>query len=772
MNQVAEERENLAELTNALRVFLGVLERRKWFAIGVLLATVGATFLWTTRQPPVYKATATVIIEKRSPAVLSRVQEVIELGTSDYWSIKEYLQTQLEILKSRRLAKRVVDKLGLALDERFLGLAQADPPLSEGEKRRKMAELDAVGILLSRIQVEPRLDSQVVLVSLESSDAHMAQELANALVTEYRDQNLEYKKRVVTEAISELREMLVRLRREKEEAEARVLEFERRHAMGSLVNRKEMVGERLAKLSSQYIDSSIAVADAETSPLRQRLAGQIVDLETLLKSRDFSRVAHPTLVESASMNSLKHRLVEIENEIRALNARYGPKHHLMQAAYSQRKLVQHTLQREGRILLEAELLRLQDRLEDENGKLKKAIDMESEIRTRLEEAKESEAALTRLELDYRPLVKRRDEAAVRHDEVKSRYSETSLSAQIETNNIRVQDLAPLPKVPVRPNKKLNLLIGLLLGLLMGVGAAFFVESLDSTLKTREDIESIPGVTFLGMLPAIGELEQPDAEGTVDQPELFVRHQPKSSASEQIRTVKTNLFFSRPGGRARQFLVTSPGPKEGKTTVAANLAAATALSGSRAILVDTDMRRPRVHKLLGIPRRPGITEYYVGNRSILDFVRPTSVSGMDVLTCGAISPNPMEIIESGRFRKMLAELAETYDVIFMDSPPLLAVADAKIICSLLDAAVLVVRAGQTSKDALREAREMLDPVIGDNVGVVLNCFDVEKHSYRYYYYRSKRYGYYNYYAYEGTDPEDETTFGDDGEPDRSSRWAKQ
>ena len=772
MSEANEDRENLAELTNALRIFLGVLERRKWFAIGVLVATIGGTFLWTTNQPPIYKATATVIIEKRSPTVLSRVQEVIELGTSDYWSIKEYLQTQLEILKSRRMAKRVVDKLGLALDEKFLGLDRQDGHVTDAEMRQKMAKVDAVSLLLTRSQVEPRLDSQVVLVSAESPDPHTAQELANTLVTEYRDQNLEYKKRVVTEAISELRSMLVRLRRTKEEAEAKVQEFERRHAMGSLANRKELVTDRLRKLGAQYIDASIAVAEVETSPIRQQLTDRILRLQKLLEGRDMSRVAHPTIVQSASINSLKHRLIEIENEIRSLSAKYGPKHHAMQAAYSQRKLVRHTLQREAKMLLESDLTMLQDDLGKEIGKFKKVIDMETEIRTRLEDAKDEEAALSRLELDYRPLVKKRDEAALRYDDVKSRYSETSLSAQVETNNIRVQDLAPLPARPVRPNKKLNLLIGLMLGVLMGVGAAFFVESLDSTLKTREDIESIPGVTFLGMLPAIGELEQPDSERSADQPELFVRHQPKSSASEQIRTVKTNLFFARPGQRARQFLVTSPGPKEGKTTVAANLAAVTAMAGSRAILVDTDMRRPRVHKLLSIPRRPGITEYYVGNRSIHDFIRPTTIPGMDVLTCGAISPNPVEIIESVRFRNMLKELGETYDVVFMDSPPLLAVADAKIICSMLDAAVLVVRAGQTSKDALREARGMLDPVIGENVGVVLNRFDVEKHSYRYYYYRSKRYGYYNYYAYEGVDPEDEAAAGGDLEGERSTKWVKQ
>jgi len=412
---------------------------------------------------------------------------------------------------------------------------------------------------------------------------------------------------------------------------------------------------------------------------------------------------------------------------------------------------------------------LKHKLERENNKLRKAIEMEEELRKQLEGTRESESALAKLELDYAPLTKSQAEATKVYEEVKHRYSETSLSAQVETNNVRIQDLAPMPKKPVRPNKKLNLLLGVLIGLLMGIGAAYLVESLDSTLKTREDVEAIEHVEFLGVVPSVDDVELPEGDQPHDCPELYVHHFPKSSIAESFRIVKTNLSFSRQSFRPGRLLITSPGPKEGKTTVGVNLAATSAAAGSRTLVIDTDMRRPRVHKLLGIPRRPGITEFFLGTLPVFNYCRPTPVEGLHVLTCGTVSPNPIEILESKKFLQMVEDLAQEYDTIVFDSPPLLAVADAKIISSMVDTAVMVVRAGVTSRDALREARGMLFPVLSEDVGVVLNGFDVEKHSYRYYYYRSKRYGYYSYYAYDDKGQGQEAPAS--GDKNRSSRWAR-
>ena len=742
-----EEREKRTEIADSVRLFLGILEKRKWFAIAIIVAAVSLSVLFATRQVPIYRATATVIIERRSPTVLSRVQEVMELGSSDYWSMKEYMQTQYEILQSRRLVKRVVDRLALGLDPHFLGLDRRRPALNAEEMRREMAKIDAVELLRASIKVEPRTDSQFVLVSVEHSDPLMAQEIANVLVTEFKDENLEYKKRVVSEAISELRAMTIRLRQDKEAAEARVLEFERRHAMSSLGSRKEQVQAKLRMLNEKFLAATIELADERANRERQELTSSIAKLEELLLQKDLAGASHPILVGSSNITSLKVRLVDLDTKVRETAARYGPKHPVMQAAYGQRSLVRKALQTEARILLESELFGLKEKLQISVNKLAKAQEMEESRLSQLEAALVEEAELAKLETDYVPLKKRLDEAQLVYQDVKTRFGETTLSSQVETNNIRVQDFASMPDKPVRPNKKMNVLVGLLLGIALGVGAAYFVESLDSSLKTREDIEAIGKVDFLGLVPLVEDAERPEPGTAHDCPELFVHHMPKSSVAEHFRTIKTNLFFSGGRPRPRRLLVTSPGPKEGKTTVGCNLAAVAALAGSRTLVIDTDMRRPRVHRLFGIPRRPGITEYFMGTTPIAKYTRRTPVENLDVLTCGSLSPNPLELLESSKFGEMVDELALEYDVILFDSPPLLAVADAKIVCALVDVLVLVVRAGRTTKEGLREARRMLYPLLDEDVGVVLNGFDVEKHSYRYYYYRSKTYAYYNYYAYD-------------------------
>jgi len=758
--QVARESLDVA---GTLRVFLGVLEKRKWFALGVLIATLGATFLLTSRQVPIYRATATLIIDRRSPTVLSRVQEVIELGSSDYWSIKEYMQTQYEILKSRRLAKRVVDKLTLGLDERFMGVP-VNAGLSEGEKRTLMAEKDPVAVLLSKVSVESKPDSQMALVSVEDPDPHMAQELSNALATEYKEENLEYKKRVVTEAITELRNMLTRLKQDMESAEARAQEFERRHSMVSLESRKAQVMDRLKLLNDRYVLASVSRAEVETSSTREELKSRIAEIDKLLEEGDFLNAAHPRLMASANITGLKMRLVEMDTEIRG--SKYLEKHPVTQAMAGQRALVYKALKNEARTLLQSERTTLAFKLQEEENRLTNTIRMEEEIRKQLESAKEAEGALAKAQLDYAPLLKKAQETRKMYEEIKARYSETTLSAQVETNNVRIQDLAVEPKAPVRPNKQLNLLVGLVIGLLLGIGAAYLIESLDSSLKTREDIESVGQVNFLGLIPAVEESDQVSEEGQA-APELYVHHQPRSSIAEHFRTVKTNLFFSKPSAKPKRILVTSPGPREGKTTVGMNLAAVAAATGSRTLVIDTDMRRPRIHRLMGMPRRPGIAEYYMGNQQAKRFVRGTVVPGLDVLTCGALFPNPVEIIESRKFWDMVEELSNEYEIVIFDSPPLLAVADAKIVCSMADAVLLVVRAGTTTKEELREALSMLSPVLNDDVGVVLNGFDVEKHSYRYYYYRSKTYRYYRYYSYGEQGEEGATATPEQG--NRSEKW---
>lgn len=740
------ERIGFTEVANGLRVFLGILGKRKWFVVGVTILSVAAAYMYSQRQIPVYSATASVILERSSPSVLSRSEEVVELGVGDYWNIDEYIRTQMEVLRSRRLAKRVVDRLSLSLDERFLDLDSVQPPLSEATKREHMRNLDAAALLMSKTEVTLKPQSQMVLVTVTDRDAKMAQQLANALVEEYRDDNLEYRSRLVAEAMSELRELLVQLRREKEEAEAHVQAYEKRFGVGNLDSRVAALRQRIELFTAQSVAVRMERINLEASPVRQQLETQVAELQRLLEQKDLSRVSEGTLVSDANLSRLKFQIVDLDVKVRDMEANYGPKWPALKAAMDQRNLLKQALQREARLILETKLEGLLIKLEEENDKLRRVVVVDEEFARDIERAKSEEAALVKIKLDYEPLTARRDEARQVFDEVNRRYARTALSSQVETNNIRIQDLAVEPTVPLKGGSALHLVAGLLLGLILGIGVAFFVEALDSSVKTREDVEAISGLQFLGMVPVFEPSDEDTAEMALASPELFMYRKPKASVSEHVRTVRTNLFFSAPGTKPRYVLVTSPGPREGKTTVACNLAAANAMAGSKTLLLDLDMRRPRAHRVMGASRQPGLTEAYQGSTTLDSVIQTTPVPGLDLMPCGALAPNPIEILESARFRDMMEYLLGRYDTVVVDSPPLLAVADAKILSSLMQTTVLVAKAGSTTKEALREAHEMLASVVMTKVGVVLNRFDVEKHSYKYYYYRSKRYGYYNYYAY--------------------------
>jgi capsular exopolysaccharide synthesis family protein len=438
--------------------------------------------------------------------------------------------------------------------------------------------------------------------------------------------------------------------------------------------------------------------------------------------------------------------VALDVKIRELEESYGPKWPALRAAVDQRGLLRSAMQREARQLLESKLAGLVTQLQDENDKLLKVVHTEEELAREIERAKSEEAALLKIRLDYGPLTVKRDEARVLFEEISQRYARTALVSQVETNNIRVEDLAVEPSSPMPGHQKVRLLLGILIGFAVGVGLAGFVEALDSTVKTREDVEEVSGLSFLGLVPLHDYAEDEllgDAEGPSH--ELLLFHRPRSTVAEHIRTVRTNIFFAAPGVRPRLVVVTSPGPREGKTTLAANLGAANAMAGARTLLMDLDMRRPRLHNVFNQAKQPGLTEAYEGALDLRSVIRPTAVAGLDFLPCGAVSANPVEILESQRFRDMIDELLGIYDTVVMDSPPLLSVADAVVQSSYAQVTVLVAKAGSTAKEALREARDMLAGVVDRKVGVILNCFDVERHAYRYSYYKSKRYGYYNYYT---------------------------
>lgn len=725
----------------ALRSLGHVLMKRRLVAVLAISATVGATLLYTQRQPKVYRAAASVIVEHRSPSVLSTVKEVIELGSGSYWSTTEYLKTQLEVLKSRRLAKRVVDRLGLAMDERFLGLA--NQPLTSKQKFDRMAKMDAVRRLMDSVEASLKIDSRVIILSVDHTDAVMAADIVNTLAEEYRDGNLEFRKQVIREANDELREMTEDLRFQKDEAERRVMTFERRHGIGSLESRQKSVEARILSLNDKFTQANIDRITLESSRIRDELARRITALESILDSKDIVATSYQKVVESSEVQALRSQLVTHEVKEKEIERRYGEKHQALGAVKDQRRLVRRSLRSAVDRILRADLTELKMKQSEEEDKLAEVRDTEQGLLKELRASREEENALKRVELEYEPLKNRFEEITEVYDTVRGRYQETTLSAQVEINNVRVQDYAVQPERPIKPNYRFNFIAGLILGILLAVGAAYFAESLDNTLRDRADVDAIPGLYFLGILPSIRRtIHTVGTSENSRERDLYPFFHPKSSAAEHLRSIQTNLLYNDPNKRPRVFLVVSPNPREGKTTLAIHTGVIFATSGLRTVLVDTDMRRPRVHKAFdATPNNGGVAAYLIQGGDVGDFIDETEVPNLHLLGCGIRPPNPVELLQSRAFLHLFESLKARYDIVLFDSPPMLAVADSRILATHVDAIICVAKARQTTRDTLREGRRYLDGVFPHPVGCVMNDVDMSSGSYHYYYYYGTKYGYY-------------------------------
>jgi capsular exopolysaccharide synthesis family protein len=336
--------------------------------------------------------------------------------------------------------------------------------------------------------------------------------------------------------------------------------------------------------------------------------------------------------------------------------------------------------------------------------------------------------------------------------------ESDLAAQLRTNNVRTLDVAKPPLAPISPNLPLNIGVSIVMGLVAGVGLAFLLDLVDNTVKSQDDVEIRVGVPFLGIIPRIGSDQQSSASRidlTKANKDLYILARPKSSVAECCRAIRTSLLFLSPDRPIRSMLVTSSGPQEGKSTVATNMAIVMAQSGARVLLVDTDMRRPRVHRIFGISgEAAGVSTIVAGEGTIEQAVRSTEVPGLFFLPCGPIPPTPAELLHTERFRALAAQLEEKFDRVIYDSPPLGAVTDAAILGTITDGVLLVAKNGKTSRDMLSRSRRQLRDVKAVILGCVLNDVDLDGPRYTYY-----RYGRYAYYGKPYGESDKPTTPGD-------------
>ncbi len=699
-----------------LRRYWEILLKRKWVILLVFLGAVSVVSVVTLRQKKIYSASASMIIESTTPQVLGEgVRDAVDLGTGQYWYSKEFYETQYKVIRSRAIAQKVVEQLGLNRDLAFLGLDKLPPEL----QAKALEKVDAAAMVQGRILVEPVKDSRIVNVRIEDTDPERAAILANAVANAYMQANLERRVEGTKDAAEWLQDQLSDLKTKLATSELALFNFRKENDLiyATLENKQTISSQKL-----------LAINDTLTKVRTRRaeLDAKVKAIKAARDSGDIQRIMQLGVVATNGfINQLKLNYASASNEVADLAERYGPEHPKMRAAAEKLRNAKQSLTNEIDAILGASL-----------GEYDELVQTDKNLQAMLEDVKRESFENNKKEIDYKRLARDEENTSRLHDLVLKRMKELDLSALLKVNNVRILDAAKPSLAPIKPNVRTNLSLAAVLGLIAGIALAYLIEYQDRSIKGHPDVEAL-GINFLGLIPSIpgGDPAHPMLR------DLYIEKQPKSSVAECCRTIRTNLLFLSPDKPPRTMLVTSAGPQEGKTTTLINMGITLAHGGNRVLLVDTDMRRPRLHRSFGVSNEKGISNLIVGEGSLEDCVKTTEVPGLFVLPSGPVPPNPAELLHTDRFKELSAKLCERYDRVIFDSPPVGAVTDPLVLANHVDGTLLVVKMFRTDKDVADRAVKSLRDANARLMGAILNDVDIDMRQYflGYYYSYGRYYG---------------------------------
>lgn len=695
--------------------YLRIVRKRLWIVLAVLAVGTTAAVLYTLRQPKVYRATASLRIDPQPPQVFgSKVQEVIQLGAGSYWSNQEYYNTQVQILRNYELARLTVETNGLHNNPKLL-------PPKPNETRTEKELIDAAGAkLATMLSSAQKRESRIVTLSVSHRDPKFAVELANKHVRTF----LAFTKGLRSKGSGDVSKFLsqeldvAEKRLRKSEKDLYKFRAENDILSVSLEDKQNILARDIARYTAALSDARIKRIELGAIRARaQRLKG-IEVLESPIFALSENRLAASSLKQQYIME--KKRMAELQQEL-------GPKHPQHQNQAKRVAELYASLKKTAKLAM---------REIDERHAAAWAA--EARFRAEVERLKKEAFALGPKAVAYNRIKRQKRSDEENYNLVLGRLRASELTGRNEQTNVSPHASAR-GAVLVSPRLRLNVAVAFMLSLILGIGMAFLLEFMDRTIKSAEDIERTVGAPLLGIIPVVEELANatgPDAQRDRD---LWVFENPTSRAAECTRSIRTNILFSAADRSLKTLTISSPRPREGKTTSTIYLGTTMAQSGQKVLLVDTDMRRPRLHKSLGVPKGRGISNVILGDSTLDDVIKTTDVPGLFLLPCGPQPPNPAELLHTKKFTEVLRDLEDRFDWVLLDSPPLLAVTDAVVLTRLSDGVILVAQAGKTLTDDIALATRQLRDVDAPILGAVLNDMDLSDRRYGYYYYQ---YGYGN------------------------------
>jgi capsular exopolysaccharide synthesis family protein len=678
-----------------------VLRKRKFVVLGFMGLLLGTVIIGTLTATPYYRSTAVIEILPDAPAVFD-VDEVTDVVSNrGGLDLRLYYATQYRIIQSRKVL------------EKSLGVLRSEHGITEFDDA-----LEPITAFRENMHLAPDSETYIVKIAFEYPDPEKAALFANVTAEVYQQNNLDRSLDASLQALDWLEE------RQKEYRLAKVASDEKVH---SFKFEKDLAGIDEKYNSTMRVMGRLQ--DAWGDAHAGRIESQVVfeELERLEQSNDWLSLANYLAAESPIVQVMLGNYQALKQERAAASARYLPAHP---------KLVE----------LATEMSGLESQIRAQIGEIVGGRRAGFLMSKRKEQALRSELSLLekqvesldrdRIELDLLQSEADRNEEFYKN--LDTRHSEVNLSTVRKANNVRFIDRA-IPEIrQVRPVMSVNVGMALVLGLFGGAALAFLMEYLDGTVKSREDVEEVIGVPFLGVVPMLEPTEHASMMANEDR-SIFVHASPRSTVAECLRTVRTNVLFKIPKEKLQYLLVTSAAPREGKSFVSSNLAAIIAMMGSRVLLIDADLRRPSQHRLFGAPNGVGLSSVLTGAARFEDAVYRTHVKGLDLLAAGPIPDNPAELLGGPMLKKLLAHVA-SYDLVLIDSPPVTVVADPLVLCPMADGVVLVIEANGTRRGLVQQARTRLTEMNANILGAVVNKLNVRTSGYGYYLYYD-RYSYY-------------------------------
>ncbi len=683
--------------------YVHVLLRRRQVVLAVFAAVVALATLRTLLTRPVYEATAQLLIEKQNPQVLN-FQGVTEERAGS--GIDDYYQTQYKLLQSRSLARRVDPEYGGPREPDQVEAILAQAPGQSADMER------AIDGLLARTTVRPVRNSRLVNVSVASGRpelAALAAAATNALAQLYIQQSLDLRFETSSEAGEWLGGQIEEQRKKAEEADRRLQALKRQEGLVNIEERRTLLDQRLKELGTAVNERRTERLQKEA--LWRQMAGAPNPEEL------------PEVMRSGVVQSLRIELANLERQQAQLLERYLDQHPEVVKVKNQ---IQDT-----RVKIRAEAQRVVRAAEND---YKAAAAQEASVSAALESTKQEALQLASRAVTYDSQKREVDAALGVLDGLMARAKQTDVASELKSTNIRVVDPAVVPGGPVRPRKLRDIALGLLLGAFLSVGLAFFLEYLDNTLKTPDDVRNHLGAPLLGVVPEIAEAQHPDL--VVLNPGLDQRF------VEGYRVVRTALNYSWSDPGARIVAVTSTAPGEGKSLTAVNLALTLAQQEGRALLIDADLRKPTTHALVRGRKAPGLSDILVGKAKASQAIQQNlQGTHLSYLAAGTHVPSPADLLTNRTMRGLLDGLRKFYDWIVIDTPPVGAVSEPLILAPLTDGVVVVTGAEMVPRKAVLHTLERIHDTGARILGVVLNRAQVDKHSYYYSHYYGHYYGRY-------------------------------